>query len=134
GIGEGLQGQPVEAHLTRRGPVEQAQDLQEGALAGAGGADDGQELPVPDAQADVSQGDHLGVPAAVGAPDELQLEHVMTAPRGAVAQRSAYALRTASPVFTVAAYASRSTSTGSTWVAWRAGRSPEASPSPRASR
>jgi hypothetical protein len=75
GVGEGVHRGPVQEHLPRRGPVEEADELQQGALAGARGADDGDELPVVDAQADVAQGDDLVLPVEVGPPDVAQLEH-----------------------------------------------------------
>src|SRR6266540_6250474 len=92
---------PVEQHGTFARPVEEPDDLQERALARSGGPGHGHELAVGDLQAHVSQGNDLGITDLVSPPDVPEGKHP---------------------------YASRSTITGSTRAARRAGRRPETTP------
>src|SRR5437879_8705486 len=98
----------IEAHRAFARRIEQADQLQERALARTGGAHDGDQLTRLDAHADVAQRDHITVANAVRSPDVVHLE--------------------------LHAYTSRSTSTGSTDAALRAGKTPDTTPSAAAIR
>ena len=61
-------------HLAGRGTVEPGREVEHRALAGAGRAEDRDELPRLDAQVEAAQRDGLGRPGAVDPEDVAQLE------------------------------------------------------------
>src|SRR5215472_4187898 len=63
-----------QADLALSGPVEGAHDVKQRGLAGAGGADDGEQLTLLDLEADVSQGLDRRI-SGVALPDPAELEY-----------------------------------------------------------
>src|SRR5262252_4458656 len=62
------------ADVALSGPVEGTHDMKQRGLAGAGGADDGQQLTLLDREADVAQGLHRRI-SWVALPDPPQLQN-----------------------------------------------------------
>jgi hypothetical protein len=73
---------PFEPVAAAGGTIEAAQDVHQGRLAGAGGADDGQELAALDLQVDAAQGGHRHVPGAIYLYQSLEPDHHQSPPGG----------------------------------------------------
>ena len=74
-VGEVLRVVPRDAEDAGAGPVEEAEDLEEGRFPRARGPDDRDELALPDPQGDALQGGDDGLPHEVGLADVFEDDH-----------------------------------------------------------